>query len=86
MAPAAVGSGMHPIRREAALRRAAPALVFVHLVADLDMPGDEFDFGDALAEIGNLDRVCAHHASIARWKAAATRAGLGKYDHSCACG
>ena len=52
-------------------------LVFGDRVAGLDMPGDEFDLGDALAEVGHLDDV-DRHDSIARFSAAATRAGPGK--------
>ena len=47
-------------------------------VARLHVPGDELDLGDAFAEVGNLDDVDAHRASIVRLNAAATRAGPGK--------
>ena len=74
----AAGDGGRNLDRRLVGQHVRERLIFVHLVADLDVPGNEFDFGDAFAQIGHLDRVCAHHASIARWKAAATRAGLGK--------
>ena len=54
-------------------------LVLDHGIARLDMPGDELDLGDALADVGHLDDADAHQpASIARRIAAPTRSGPGK--------
>ena len=62
-------------------------LVFVHVIADGDMPGDDFGFGGAFADIGKLEDVTAHLSPpSARCMASATRAGPGKYCHSKACG
>ena len=62
-------------------------LVFCDLVSHRDMPGDEFGFDDAFAQIGHFDDVVGHDQfSITRCSALATRAGPGKYIHSCACG
>ena len=52
-------------------------LIFLHLIARLDMPGDHFDFGNAFTDIRHLDHVDVH-ALIARFSAAPTRAGPGK--------
>ena len=62
-----------------------------HLVGDdgvalPHMPGDQLHLGNAFADVRRLDDVRAHHASMARRKAAPTRAGPGKYSHSWACG
>ena len=54
-------------------------LVFGHHVARLYVPGHQFHFGDALANIGHADCVNSHgHASTARLSAAPTRSGPGK--------
>ncbi len=62
-------------------------LVLVHVVADLHMPGDDLRFRRAFADIGQLEHITTHpQASMARFSAAITRAGPGKYCHSKACG
>jgi len=54
-------------------------LVFGDRVARLHQPLDQLDFGDALADVGHLDRAGGHaQASIARRIAAPTRFGPGK--------
>ena len=53
-------------------------LVFGHGVAYLHVPLDQFDFGNTFADVGHLDDVDSHHASIARLNALATRSGPGK--------
>ena len=62
--------------------------VFLDEVADLDVPGDDFGFGGAFADVGELEDELAHglQASIVRRRAATTRAGPGKYSHSKAWG
>ena len=48
-------------------------------VAGLDVPGDEFDLGDAFADVGHLDRRgCSSWPPSPACNAAATRAGPGK--------
>ena len=52
--------------------------VLAHQVADFDVPFDEFGFGDALADIGQLDHVLRHVTPPWSRAAAPTRAGPGK--------
>ena len=55
------------------------------VVADAHVPRHQLGLCDALADIRQLDFEHAH-ADITSRIAAPTRAGPGKYDHSCACG
>ena len=58
---------------------AASDVVLAHEVADLDAPFDEFGFGDALADIGQLDHELAHrHASSISTQRAADARGPGE--------
>ena len=53
--------------------------VLAHQVADLDVPLDEFGFGDAFADIGQPDHMLGHlTASMVSSSARPTRAGPGK--------
>ena len=56
-------------------------------VADLYMPADDFGFRRTFADIGKFENVFSHgQPSIARFIAAITRGGPGKYCHSKAWG
>src|SRR2546430_582408 len=55
-------------------------------VARLPPPVDDLGLDRAFAEIRELEDVPAHAASVTCFRAAAMRAGPGKYSHSKACG
>src|SRR5690606_29435976 len=73
-------------------------LVFNDGIAWLDMPFNQFDLGNAFADIRHFYNVYTHayfppwsaagtaSGFMTRLQASATRAGLGKYAHSWACG
>jgi hypothetical protein len=53
-------------------------LIFGHGIALADVPGDELDLGDPLANVGHLDHADGHQSSIALRNARPSRAGPGK--------
>jgi len=61
-------------------------VVLGHAVAGLDAPVDDLGLDRTFAEVGKLEHVVAHVDSITSFRAAAMRAGPGKYSHSNACG
>ena len=53
-------------------------LVFLDLVADLDVPGDDLGLGNAFANVGQLELIGRHYASSTFFRAFFMRIGPGK--------
>ena len=53
-------------------------LVFLDLVADLDVPGDDLGLGNAFANVGELELIETHYASMTFLRAFFMRIGPGK--------
>ena len=59
--------------------------VFFDDVADMHVPGDDFRFSGAFADVGEFENELGHRrlqASITRRMALMMRGGVGKYSHS----
>ena len=57
-------------------------LVLGDRVADLHVPGDDLRFGNALADVRQLELIFRHQSAITFSSAVFMRFGPGKYAHS----